>query len=69
MLKLLREFLVARGIHEARRAAVGEYLLQLVCRAARPERDENDTGLASRPEGINIFQPVLGEDADAIAQR
>ena len=66
LLELFREFLVPCGVHEAARSAVREYLVQFVSRAACPERDEDDAGFAGCPEGIDIFNPVLGKNADAI---
>jgi hypothetical protein len=64
----LREFLVPGGVHEAAWSAVREDLLQFVSRAARAERDENDAGFTRCPKGIDIFNPVLGKDADAISR-
>ena len=71
LLELIREFLEPCGVHEAARSAVREYLVQLVSRAACSERNEDDTRLTRCPKGIDIFNPVLGKDADAIpwAQR
>jgi hypothetical protein len=66
LLELLREFLVPCGVHEAARSAVREYLVQFVSRAACPERDQDDAGLARCPKGVDILNPVFGEDADAI---
>jgi hypothetical protein len=66
LLEFVRKFLVSCGIHEAARSAIGEDLLQLVGRAACPERDEDDAGFARRPERINILNPVLGQDTEAV---
>ena len=66
LLELLRELLVPCGVHEAAWSAVRECLVQLVSRAARPERDEDDAGFTRCPKGIDIFNPVFGKDADAI---
>jgi hypothetical protein len=67
LLQLIREFLVPGGVHEAPWSAVREDLLQFVSRAAGAERDKNNTGLTRCPKGIDIFNPVLGKDADAIS--
>ena len=40
--------------------------MQFAGRAACPERDEDDAGFTGCPEGIDIFNPVLGKNADAI---
>jgi hypothetical protein len=66
LLELFREFLVPCGVHEAARSAVREYPLQLVSRAACPERDEDYAGFTRCPKGIDILNPVLGKDADTI---
>ena len=68
LLELLREFLVPCRVHEAARSAVRDCLVQLASRAACAERDENDPRLTRCPKGIDIFNPVLGKNADTITR-
>src|SRR5208337_197003 len=67
LLELFRKLLVSRGVHQAARRAVRQYLVQFAGCAARPERDEDNAGFTGGAEGFDIFNPVFRKDADAIS--
>src|SRR5208282_774247 len=67
LLEFLRELFVSCGVHQTARPAIRENLLQFVSCATRSKRNENNAGLACRPKGIDVLNPVFREDADAIS--